>query len=99
VAIALLAAVALAAIGIAGYQAGSTASVDLVQVRAAARVAGGEAGVTRAGAKKAYAEAFEEARKRNYAPEYVAAYREAYAREFELADLEPPEAIPVRRPR
>lgn len=50
------------------------------------------------GERKGYADGFEEARKRSYAPEYAAAYREAYAREFRLADLEPPEAIPVRRP-
>ena len=96
-AIALLAALALAAIGIAGYQAGSPPSVDLGEVRAAARAAGSEAGVT-PGERKGYADGFEEARKRSYAPEYAAAYREAYAREFQLADLEPPEAIPVRRP-
>ena len=96
-AIALLAALALAAIGIAGYQAGSPPSVDLGEVRAAARAAGSEAGAT-PGERKGYADGFEEARKRSYAPEYAAAYREAYAREFQLADLEPPEAIPVRRP-
>ena len=97
-AIALLAAVALAAVGIAGYQAGSPPSVDLGQVRTAAQAAGSEAGVT-PGERKGYAEGFEEARKRSYAPQYAAAYREAYTREFELAGLEPPEAIPVRRPR
>jgi hypothetical protein len=97
-AIALLAAVGLAAIGIAGYQVGSPPRVDLGQVRAAAQAAGSQAGVT-PGERKGYAEGFEAARKRSYAPQYAAAYREAYTREFELAGLEPPEAIAVRRPR
>jgi hypothetical protein len=97
-AIALPAALALVAIGLAGYQAGSPPSVDLGQVRAAAQAAGSQAGVT-PGERKGYAEGFEAARKRSYAPQYAAAYREAYTREFELAGLEPPDAIPVRRSR
>jgi hypothetical protein len=90
--------VCLAGAGIGGYLIGNSPEADLDAVRSAASAEGREAGAER-GAAEGYEQGLAAARERTYAPAYSAAYRQAYAAEFEAVGLEPPERIPVPRPR
>jgi hypothetical protein len=97
VAVALVIVLFLAGVGGAGYLLGKP-GVDPVALRTAAVVDGREAGL-KAGTKAGYAEGFESARDRTYVRAYSDAYREAYVRQFERAELEPPQRIRVPEPR
>jgi hypothetical protein len=97
VASALLIALLLAGVGYGAYLFGRP-DVDQEALRAAAIAEGRKAGAQK-GAKQGYEQGYGAARDRIYVPTYSAAYREAYASEFERADLDSPQRIQVPDPR
>ena len=87
----------LAGAAYGGYLLGRP-DVNPEALRAAAIADGREAGAQK-GAKEGYEHGYEPARDRIDAPAYAAAYREAYASEFERADLDRPQRIQAPEPR
>jgi len=97
VASALFIALLLAGVGYGAYLLGRP-DIDQEALRAAAIAEGRKAGAQK-GAKQGYEQGYGAARDRIYVPTYAAAYREAYASEFERADLDSPQRIQVPDPR
>jgi hypothetical protein len=95
---AVLFAVCLAGAGVGGFLVGNSPDADLDAVRSAAAAEGRQAGLE-SGTQAGYDQGYRAAQERTYGPLFSAAYKRAYAAEFEAVGLEPPQRIrvPVER--
>lgn len=88
----------IAVVGAGAYLAGRSTGEDLGEAREQAAAAGEKQGAE-LGKWEGYRQGFRAGRERGFGQTYAESYREAYFRQFENAELKPPERVSVPGPR